>query len=165
MSCVAVTPPRTAFGSPTLPLQGRVGASECRTLSGSRLSDFAVTPPRRLAVTDLLKSWQAVEAFADEIVPAVRVWLLLAVAAAHDQMLGRTGHRHVQQPAMLVLVFVERRLARRRDSAHILIAAPRPDDACGLDLKERRLMRAFGRRGGVGEDHHRRFKALGAVYR
>src|SRR6266481_5094204 len=152
-----VTPPRTAFGSPTVPLQGRVGACDCGALSGSRLYGLAVEPLRRLAVPDLLESRLAIEALANEIVPAVGVWLLLDMTTAHDQTLGRTGHRHVQQSAVLMLVFVQRCLARYCDRAHILIAATGPDDACRrarspLDLKERRLMRAFGRCGGVGED-------------
>src|SRR5882762_1842514 len=105
---------------------------ECKC--GCLFCSLAIAPLRRVAVADLLESRQAVEAFADEIVPAVGVWLLLAVATAHDQTLGRAGHRHVQQPAVLMLVFVERRLSRRGDGAHILIAAPRPDDAWGRDF-------------------------------
>jgi len=106
-------------------MRGRVGA-----WGGSRLRSPAIEPLRRLAFTDLLESWLAVEAFANEIVPAVGGWLLLAVTTAHDQTLGRTRHRHVQQPAVLVLVFVQRRLARHRDRVRIQIAAAGPDDAC-----------------------------------
>src|SRR5258708_21311942 len=69
--------------SPTLLLQGRVGACDCRALSGRRPCGFSIAPLRRLAVADLLESWLAVEALANEIVPAVGVWLLLAVATAH----------------------------------------------------------------------------------
>src|SRR5262249_984971 len=124
------TPPRTAFGSPTLPLQGRVVARDGRRLSSAWPRGLAVAPLRGPAVADLLESQLAVEAFANEIVPAIGLRPDLAMTPAHDQTLGRAGHRHVQQPAILVLVFVERRLARRSDRAHIEIAASGPDDAC-----------------------------------
>src|SRR5258708_29127588 len=78
--------------SPTLPLQGRVGACDCRALSGRRPCGFSIAPLRRLAVADLLESWLAVEPLANAIVPALVAWLLLAVANAHDQALGCTGH-------------------------------------------------------------------------
>src|SRR5262249_57695708 len=93
------------------------------------LCDLAVAPGLCLAVGYLLKTRPATEPAADKVVPAAGLGLNLAVTTAHDQPLGRTGHCHVQQSAMLMFVFVHHCLPRPRDRRHVLVAAPGPNDA------------------------------------
>ena len=134
----------------------------------------AIPPDPRIALAGFHKVRAGGKAVDDEIVPATLRPLFGALIAADDQPLGGARHRHIEQPAVLVLRLLPRQRARRSDRGDVVVLAAGPDDA-GRSTRRRPCLRhgqewrRSGRSGrgrrGVCEDHHRRLQTLGAMHR
>ena len=105
---------------------------------------------------------RCVEAGLDHLAPAALEEVRQGLDPADDQPVAGPGQRHVEQTQRLVVAGPLALGAGGGGGGAVVDLARRPEEAAALALQQRRRPDG-GAGGGVGQDHHRRLQALGAV--